>query len=126
MYAETFRTSLPHASGKAMHSGLPERSVSPSRERGGIGIHVASGKVKSKVDVQYTGIATLFVAIRAVRYARIIKRSLNQRRFACVSSKAIFFRSIYISRSARPLHAPRFTLSCVNKIANLFDANHYM
>lgn len=75
-------TSLPHASGKAVSSGLPERRVSPSRERGGIGIHVASGKVKSKVDVQYKHIATFFVAIRAVRYALIIKRSLNQRDLA--------------------------------------------
>ncbi|WBT57758.1 hypothetical protein [Kosakonia oryzendophytica] len=35
--------SLPYASGKAAKAGLPV--VSPSRERGGIGIHLTSGKV---------------------------------------------------------------------------------
>lgn len=62
-----------------MNKAYRKEGGSPSRERGGIGIHVASGKVKSKIDMQYTDIATFFVAIRAVQYALITKRSLNQR-----------------------------------------------
>ncbi|MEO3740771.1 hypothetical protein [Kosakonia sp. WA-90] len=41
--AGTKKMSLPYASGKAAKAGLPV--VSPSRERGGIGIHLTSGKV---------------------------------------------------------------------------------
>jgi len=70
------------------------------------------------------------MAIRAVRYALIIKRSLNQRAPGgappASSAGAIFSEIFTFPRSARPLYAPLFTLFCVNKIANLFDANHYM
>lgn len=36
--------SLPHITGKAAKTDLPE-NYAPVRERGGIGIHMASGKV---------------------------------------------------------------------------------
>ena len=64
------------------------------------------------------------MAIRAVRYAWMIKRLINQGRVSL--AVRILTLKIYTSHSPRPLYAPLFTLFCVNKIANLFDANHYM